>query len=414
MRRGRLNEGFEHMNNDLSPQDAAFRDEVRGFLDERFTANLRTQSSMQSGVFAHAELNRRWHRILFEKGWVAPSWPAEYGGPGWSIVQRYIFETECAAAGTPALPAMGLRMCGPVLMRYGSAEQKAFFLPRMLSGEHYWCQGYSEPGAGSDLASLGTRAARNGDHYVVNGSKIWTTHAHFANWIFLLVRTNPDAKPQKGISFLLTPMDTPGITVKPIITLAGEHEVNQVFFDDVRIPVGNLIGPENEGWTVAKYLLEFERGGGSAAAGLMASLRRLRGILSTETDGNGGTLSSDPYFQHRMAELEAQVMGIDTLERSVIAELSIGRSVGESIASLKKLNASETGQRINTLAMEAIGFYAVPDQRNALAFGSNESPIGPDYGVTLTARYLNNRAATVFGGSSEVQRNILARSVLGL
>ena len=402
------------MSNDLSSQDAAFRDEVRRFLDERFTQDLRNQSAMQSGVFAHAELNRRWHRILFEKGWVAPSWPVEYGGPGWSVVQRYIFETECAVAGTPTLPAMGLRMCGPVLMHYGSSEQKSFFLPRMLSGEHYWCQGYSEPGAGSDLASLATRAVRDADHYVVNGTKIWTTHAHFANWIFLLVRTDPNAKPQKGISFLLAPMNTPGITVKPIITIAGEHEVNQVYFDDVRVPVGNLVGPENEGWTVAKYLLEFERGGGSAAAGLMASLRRLRAILSMETDGNGDKLSSDPYFRQGLAELESQVMAIDTLERNVIAELSVGRSVGDSIASLKKLNASETGQKINTLAMEAIGYYATADQRVALAFGSNENPIGPGYGATLTARYLNNRASTVFGGSSEVQRNILARTVLGL
>ncbi len=402
------------MKTELSPQDTAFRDDVRRFLDERFTEELRAQAAMQSGVFAHAELNRRWHRILFEQGWIAPSWPVEYGGTGWNVVQRYIFETECAAVGTPALPAMGLKMCGPVLMHYGSEEQKGFHLPRILSGEHYWCQGYSEPGAGSDLASLQTRAVRDGDTFVVNGTKIWTTHAHFANWIFLLARTDPGAKPQNGISFLVSPMDVKGITVKPIITMAGEHEVNQVFFDDVRVPVANLVGPENEGWTVAKYLLEFERGGGSVATGLLASLRRLRTILSKEQGGDGEPLASDPYFRSRLVEIETEVLAIDTMERNLVAELSVGKSVGQSVASLKKLSASETGQKINLLAMEAIGLYAMADQRSALEFGSNQSPIGPDYGVTLTARYLNNRAATIFGGSSEVQRNILAKTVLGL
>src|SRR5437764_2585735 len=257
---------------DAARDDLAFREEVRSFLEAALTPDIRTAQARQAGVFSEGELCRRWHKVLYEQGWVAPSWPAEYGGPGWSPMQRFIFADECARANAPVLPAMGLQMCGPVLMRYGTPEQKAFFLPRMLSGEHYWCQGYSEPQSGSDLASLQTRAVRDGDDYVVSGTKLWTTHAHFANWMFLLVRTDPDVKPQAGISFLLTPMDAPGLSVRPIISISGEHEINQVFFDDVRVPAANLVGEENQGWSVAKYLLEFERGAGAQAARLKTML----------------------------------------------------------------------------------------------------------------------------------------------
>src|SRR3569833_3515627 len=246
--------------------DAAFRDEVRAFLDENLTPELKEAGSLTTSVFTDKEWNLKWQKILYKKGWVAPTWPVEYGGTGWSDMQRYIFSIECARAGTPGLAPMGLRMVGPCIMRYGTPEQKAHYLPRLLSGEDYWSQGYSEPSSGSDLASLQLRAVSDGDDYVLNGSKIWTTHAQWANRMFILVRTKFEGKPQAGITFLLLDMQSPGIKVRPLITLDGEHEVNQVFFDDVRVPKANRVGEENDGWTVAKYLLEFERGGAYAAA----------------------------------------------------------------------------------------------------------------------------------------------------
>ena len=397
----------------LATADAAFRDEVRQFLASAFTPELRAATKRQAGVFAEASVNRRWHRILHEKGWVAPSWPKEYGGTGWNAVQRYIFDSECAEAGTPALPAMGLQMCGPVLMGYGSAEQKAWHLPRILSGENYWCQGYSEPGSGSDLASLQCRAVLDGDHYVVNGTKIWTTHAQYANWMFLLVRTDNTDKPQQGITFLLLDMATPGITIKPIITMSGEHEVNQVFFDNVRIPSSNRVGKENDGWTVAKYLLEFERGHAFASR-IRGALRSVRAIAEAERDGHGRSLWDDGNFRRKMSSVEIELAAVDFTERRIISQLSTGGNTGDSAASMLKLKGTETMQSVTELALEAIGFYAQPDQRAALGEGANESPIGSDYAATITARYLNTRAATIYGGSSEVQRNILARLALGL
>ena len=262
-----------------------------------------------------------WQRKLHAKGWVAPSWPKEYGGTGWGEMQRYIFASECAQAGTPGLAPMGLRMVGPCIMRYGTPEQKAFFLPRILAGEDYWCQGYSEPGSGSDLASLQLRADSDGEDYVLNGSKIWTTHAHHANRMFCLVRTNFDGKPQQGITFLLLEMKTLGLSVRPIITLAGEHEVNQVFFDNVRVPKSGRLGEENDGWTVAKYLLEFERGGGSAA-GLKVSLGRLRAMAGAEAADAGGRLLDDPAYRARLAELEIAVEAIEVTEHRVMSALS--------------------------------------------------------------------------------------------
>ena len=258
------------LNLDFTTEDEHFRDEVRAFLAEHLTDDLRSEARRQTTVFPEKDVAMRWQRVLHEqKGWAAPTWPAEFGGPGWNATQRYIFNEECARAGAPGLIPLGTRMLAPVLFRYGTPEQKAFDLPRMLAGEHSWCQGYSEPGSGSDLGSLKTQAVRvqdpeHGDHYIVNGAKIWQTHGHFADHIFCLVRTRADGKPQAGISFLLIDMATPGIRVDPIITIAGDHEVNAVFFDDVRVPVDNRVGPEHEGWSVAKYLLEFERGGGGS------------------------------------------------------------------------------------------------------------------------------------------------------
>lgn len=401
------------MHLELSPDDRAFQQEVAAFLAESFTPDLRAATQRQAGVFAEASVNRRWHKILHEKGWVAPSWPREYGGTGWNVVQRYIFDSECALAGTPALPAMGLQMCGPVIMRFGSNEQKQYYLPRILSGEHYWCQGYSEPGSGSDLASLQCRARREGEHYIVNGTKIWTTHAQYANWMFLLVRTDTSAKPQAGITFLLLDMATPGITVAPIITLSGEHEVNQVFFDNVRIPVANRMGEENDGWTVAKYLLEFERGHAFASR-IRGLVRQVRLMAGHERNGQGDSLWDDPVFRRKVSEVEIALAAVDFTERRLISQLSTGRNSGDTAASMLKLKGTETMQSASELALEAIAYYAVPNQRAALGEGANEAPIGPEYAATVTARYLNTRASTIYGGSSEIQRNILARLALGL
>ncbi|HVK40991.1 MAG TPA: acyl-CoA dehydrogenase family protein, partial [Phenylobacterium sp.] len=263
------------MNLDLTGEELAFRQEVRSFLETSLTPELREVGRRATSVFTDKRHSLAWQKILHARGWAAPSWPVEYGGPGWSVMERHIFAAECARASAPNLAPMGLRMVGPVIMGFGTPEQKAHYLPRILSGEDYWCQGYSEPQAGSDLAALRLRAVRDGDHYVLSGSKLWTTHAHRANRMFCLVRTSAEGKPQAGITFLLLDMATPGVRVRPIITLAGEHEVNEVFFEDVRVPVSGRVGEENKGWTVAKYLLEFERGGGSAP-GLQVMLDRVR------------------------------------------------------------------------------------------------------------------------------------------
>jgi alkylation response protein AidB-like acyl-CoA dehydrogenase len=394
----------------FSPDDLAFRDEVRAFLDEAFTPELREAARRQSGVFAEASLNRAWHQILYKKGWIAPSWPKAHGGTGWSVVQKYIYDSECAEVGTPTLPAMGLQMCGPVLIGYGTDAQKEFFLPKILSGEHYWCQGYSEPGAGSDLASLQCRAVRDGDDYVIDGTKIWTTHAQNANWMFLLVRTKTEGKRQAGITFLLVDMQTPGIVVRPIISISGEHEVNQVFFENARVPVANRVGPEDEGWTVAKYLLEFERGG-SYAARLRSGLARIR-KMAADTPVDDASLLETPGFRRKLSDLEIQVTAVDFSERRVISSLGLGSNVGDATASMLKTCGSETSQKLTELALETLGAYAAPFQREAIA--GEAGPIGPAFAVAPTAQYLNARASTIFGGSSEVQRNILSRAVLGL
>lgn len=394
-------------------EDLAFRDEVRAFLNEKFDAELRAQTARQAGVFAEDAVARRWHRALAEKGWSAPSWPKEYGGPGWSARQREIFAIECARVGVPALPSMGITLCGPVIMRYGSDAQKAYFLPRMLSGEHVWCQGYSEPQSGSDLSSLQTRAERDGDDYVVNGTKIWTTNAHNADWIFMLVRTATTGRQQAGITFLVSPMSAPGITVRPILSTSGEHELNQLFFDNVRIPIANRMGAENDGWTVAKYLLEFERGGGSLGVGLRVGLDKVKAMAAQERADDGGALIADTSFRRKTAAMEIDMITADWTDLRLSARAAVGESVGGTAASIKKLLASRRSQDIAELAVEALGHYAAPDQRQALGAYPQERAIGPDYAVTPTARHINNRASTVYGGSSEIQYNILAR-LLGL
>jgi len=396
----------------LTDRDLAFRDEVRAFLDEALTPDLRQAGRLTTSVFTDKEPSLAWQRILHAKGWVAPAWPAEFGGPGWDEMQRYIFASECARAGAPGLSPMGLRMVGPCIMKYGTPEQRAFYLPRILAGEDYWCQGYSEPGSGSDLASLQMRADSDGDDYVLNGSKIWTTHAHFANRMFCLVRTSFEGKPQSGITFLLLEMDTPGIEVKPIITLAGEHEVNQVFFDNVRVPKSGRLGEENDGWTVAKYLLEFERGGGSAA-GLKLALERVRNMASDEVSDLGGALIDDPQFRSRLATAEIAVEAIEMTEHRVMTALSAGKNPGPA-SSMLKTQGTEAMQRVDELAIEVAAHFAGVDQPEARTPGSNVAAVGPEHSLVAMPRYLNNRASSIYGGSNEIQRGIMARLVLGL
>lgn len=394
------------MNLDLSDEELAFRDEVRTFLDQALTPELREAGRRATSVFMDKRYSLPWQRLLHARGWAAPSWPKQYGGPGWNEMQRHIFAAECARAGAPSLAPMGLRMVGPVIMGFGTPEQKAHYLPRILSGEDYWCQGYSEPGAGSDLASLQLRAVRDGDHYVLNGSKLWTTHAHWANRMFCLVRTNAGGKPQAGITFLLLDMETPGVRVRPIITLAGEHEVNEVFFEDVRVPVGGRVGEENQGWTVAKYLLEFERGGGSAP-GLKALLERTRAAA------HAGGLLGDATLRRRLMEAEIMVQAIEMSEHRVLAALSSGKNPGPA-SSMLKTQGGEAMQLIDELLVEVAGAYGAVDQPLARAPGSNDPAVGHDTVLTAMPRYLNDRAASIYGGSNEIQRDIMARLVLGL
>jgi acyl-CoA dehydrogenase len=396
----------------LGTEELAFQEEVRAFLDEALTPELRAAGRSATSVFSEPEFSLPWQSKLFAKGWVAPSWPKEYGGTGWGEMKRAIFAAECARAGAPGLAPMGLRMVGPCLMGYGTEEQRAFFLPRILAGEDYWCQGYSEPGAGSDLASLQLRADSDGDDYILNGSKIWTTHAHYANRMFCLVRTRFDGKPQQGITFLLLEMATPGITVAPIITLAGDHEVNQVFFDNVRVPKSGRVGEENRGWTVAKYLLEFERGGGSAP-GLKVSLGRVRALAGAERDDGGASLLDDPDFRSRLAGLEVLVEAIEMTEHRVLADLAEGRNPGPA-SSMLKTQGTEAMQAIDELAIDAAAHYARVDQLQARRPGANIPVIGPERSLTAMPRYLNNRAASIYGGSNQIQRDIMARLILGL
>ena len=392
--------------------DADFRDEVRAFFDDKLTPDMREASDLTSGVFAEMEIGRRWHKALYEQGWIAQAWPVEHGGTAWSPMQRYIYDSEAGASGAPRLFSMGLRMVGPVIMKFGTDEQKNYYLPRICSGDDTWCQGYSEPGSGSDLASLQTRAIVDGDDYVVNGTKIWTTGAQFADRMFCLVRTSTEGKKQEGISFILIDMDTPGITIESIITMAGDHEVNQVFFDDVRVPITNRVGDENAGWTVAKYLLEFERGGAAYATTLAAALEKLRAIAKSESQ-NGGRLIDDPAFAAKLAALEVKQRAAQATEHRIMSDIAQRGRPGPA-SSMMKLVGSETNQGISELAVEATQYYAAAFQPEARVPGNNVMPIGPAKSVPVVPKYLNYRAATIYAGSSEVQRNIISKLVLEL
>ena len=367
---------------------AEFRAEVRDFLDANLTPQLREGAARATSVFVDPSVTLPWQAILHARGWAAPDWPAQYGGPGWDDMQRYVFAAECARAGAPGLAPMGLKMVAPVIMHYGTAEQKAHYLPRILAGQDYWCQGFSEPGAGSDLASLQLKATPDGADYVLNGSKIWTTHAHFANRMFCLVRTTSEGKPQAGISFLLLDMNTPGITVKPIRTLGGDHEFNQVFFDDVRVPQANRLGAENEGWSVAKHLLTFERGG-KYAPPLIERLEKLR-----RREGLDAVLS---------ARLTREAVSLRALQA---LEMKAMRGAGGSpalYASVLKVLGTEAMQRIDVLACEIEG----PE-----GWARGDGQTRADLAVAVP-RYLNDRAASIYAGSNEIQRDLISRLVLG-
>ncbi|MBO6610020.1 acyl-CoA dehydrogenase family protein [Altererythrobacter sp.] len=402
------------MDMDFSPEDLAFRDEVRAFLKESLPEHLKDGARRTPGVFVEPDIGMEWHRILNDRGWVAYHWPKEDGGTGWTPTQKFIFEKECALAGAPAISILGLRLVGPVICEFGTPEQKARFLPRILSGEDYWCQGYSEPGSGSDLASLKTSARLEGDQYIVNGSKIWTTHAHHADWIFALVRTDSSGKKQQGITFLLIPMDQPGVEVSPILSMSGDHEVNQVFFTDAVTSVENRIGEEGAGWSIAKFLLENERGGSCYAPRLLQSIERLRELAETQPSGVNGAVAHDPRFRDRLSRARLNAEALEVTELRILADLAKGRAPGPQ-TSLVKLLGSNIGQEIDTLRLELLGYDALQLPVDRPLYGNEApEPVGSELAQTAMGKYLNNRAATIFGGSDEVQKNIIAKTVLGL
>ena len=402
------------MDMEFSPEDLAFREEVREFLAESLPERLRDGARRTPGVFVEPDIGMEWHRILNRKGWLAYHWPKEDGGTGWTPTQKFIFEKECALAGAPALSILGLRLVGPVICAFGTPEQKARFLPRILSGEDYWCQGYSEPGSGSDLASLRTAARLEGDEYVVNGSKIWTTHAHHADWIFALVRTNPEVKKQQGITFLLLPMDQPGIEVSPILSMSGDHEVNQVFFTDARTHVSNRIGEEGQGWTIAKFLLENERGGSCFAPRLLQHIGELERLAKEQPSGVNGAIAHDARFRDRLARTRLEAEALEVTELRILAELAKGRSPGPQ-TSLTKLLGANIGQAVDTLRLELLGYDALQLPAERPLYGNEApEPVGSEFAQVAMGNYLNNRASTIFGGSNEVQKNIIAKTVLGL
>ncbi|MEQ8502026.1 MAG: acyl-CoA dehydrogenase family protein [Sneathiellaceae bacterium] len=398
----------------FTEKDIAFRDEVRAFIDEAFDKEMREHSRRSSNGYLPKDDHVRWQKRLNEKGWMVPNWPQEHGGPGWDPTQRFIYETEMASAGAPHVLPFGPRMVAPVIMKFGSPEQKNRFLPAILNSEIIFCQGYSEPGSGSDLASLQMKAEDKGDHYLCNGSKIWTSVAQYADWIFCLVRTSKEAKRQDGISFLLIDMKTPGIQIDPIVTVdlpeKGFQEVNQVFFTDVKVPKENRIGEEGKGWTYAKYLLEFERGN-AYAGGLKRGLRKLKTIAKAERSDGATPLIEDETFRQRIAKLEIEIEALEMTELRILSKLAGGQNMGPE-SSQMKLRGSELQQAVTELVLDAVGLQSVPFP--PMHFGSNEEPVGPAHAEGVAARYANMRKTSIYAGSNEVQHNILAKLVLGL
>ena len=403
----------------FTPEDLTFQKEVRDWIGEAYTPELKARNEMSKNGYIDKEGIIEWQRKLDDKGWFVPNWPEEFGGPGMSASQRYILNMELSAAGTPTCSPMGRSMVAPVIMAFGNDAQKAEHLPKIKRSEIWWCQGYSEPGSGSDLASLQMSAVRDGDEYVLNGSKIWTTQAQWADWIFCLVRTSKEGKPQEGISFIVFPMDLPGISISPLPTLdgpvEGQQEINQVFFEDVRVPIErSLIGEENKGWTYAKYLLQFERGN-AYAPGLKHSLEKTKKIASIEQSG-GEPLIRDPDFARKVTDLEIWIEALDATELKLFSALSAGEAVGPE-SSMLKCQGSEAQQAISALTVEACGGYAAPFVQDTFAIardGKNDDLATPDYAAPAAPGYFNKRKTSIYAGSNEIQRNIMAKMVLGL
>jgi alkylation response protein AidB-like acyl-CoA dehydrogenase len=398
------------MDLNYSPADDAFRADIRAWLDANLPQALRTK------VLDHKRLSRddyaSWHKLLGTRGWSVVAWPKEHGGPGWNATQRHIWDEECGRIGAPGVLPFGVSMVAPVLMKYGSDAQKAHYLPRILDGTDWWCQGYSEPGSGSDLASLRTRAERQGDHYVVNGQKTWTTLGQFADMMFCLVRTDNGAKKQEGISFLLIDMKTPGITVRPIITLDEDHEVNEVFLEDVKVPLENLVGEENRGWTYAKYLLGHERTGIARVGQSKRELVFLKRLAADQKKG-GASLLKDPVFAAKIAALEIEIMALEVTVQRVVASEANGRGPGPE-ASMLKIKGTEVQQSLTELMVEAIGPQAAAFDPAYLEGEREHSLAGDDDAAPLAAYYFNFRKTSIYGGSNEIQKNIIAQMMLGL
>ena len=390
------------MDMSYSKEELRFRDEVRDFLEQKLPASI--SNKVKVGAHPNKQDHETWHSLLNERGWLAEGWPVEFGGTGWTPVQAHIFDEECCMAGAPRIVPFGVNMLGPVLIKYGTPDQQKHYLPRILDGTDWWCQGYSEPGAGSDLASLKTHAVQEGDHYIVNGQKTWTTLGQYADWIFCLVKTDLTVKPQAGISFLLIDMSTPGVTVRPIITLDGEHEVNEIFLDNVKVPVANRVGEENQGWTVAKYLLTHERTN-LAGVGLAASALSNAKRIAAKRTKNGKPLLQDPLFAARLAQVEIELMALRITNLRAIDRLSSGGSPGVE-SSMLKLKGTQVRQAVFDLARRALGPKAAQDLREIV--GDDVTPE-----THATANYFNQLKLSIFGGSNEIQRNIIARDTLG-
>ncbi|MDB5687581.1 MAG: acyl-CoA dehydrogenase [Rhizorhabdus sp.] len=398
------------MDLDFTADELAFREEVREFLRDNLPARL------SGKVNARQRLTKQdyeeWHALLSAKGWLGTHWPQQYGGTGWNVAQRFIFDVESALALAPDIIPFGMKMLGPVLIKYGTDEQRRHWLPRILDGSDWWCQGFSEPGAGSDLASLQCAAVRDGDDYIVDGQKTWTTFGQFANMIFCLVRTSNKGRKQEGISFLLIDMHAPGVDLRPIKLLDGEHEVNEIFFTGVRVPAANLVGEEGQGWIYAKYLLTLERTSIAGVGTALAALRRLQYIARTQLDG-GRPLAENPLFAARMARLEIDLDNMKTTNLRVLAAAGKGGApVAES--SMLKIRGTEIRQEITSLTRRALGPYAQPFVSDALDEGYDGEPVGPDYAAPITADYLNNRKLSIYGGSNEIQREIITKAILEL
>lgn len=395
----------------FSQEEEAFRQQVRSFLQECLPQDLREHAYRGWPYQSQAE-QIAWQRILFEKGWIAPSWPKELGGAGWTAVQRHIFQDECGKVHTPRVSPFGLTMVGPVIYTYGTEEQKRRFIPRILRSEDWWCQGYSEPEAGSDLASLQTSAVRDGDEYVVNGRKAWISDAHIADMMCCLVRTDPEVKPQAGITFLLVDMKTPGITVNPVMVFDGHESFCDVFFDDVRIPIENRVGDEGQGWTYAKFLMTLERTGLAYVGRAKARLERLREIARDEVS-DGKPLVDDPWFELKLAESAIDLLALEYTNLRYLAEESADRA-SASVGSVLKIIGTELEQRMNEMITEAFGYYAAPLEDSMRDPASTVEPIGKEHCRGMVAERLLRQAATIYGGTNEVQRNVIAKMALGL